>query len=235
VEYRVWSEIAGWPTFEGFLRAMGKCPEGWKLGRLDATKPHGPGNSQWVLIYPHLGKRHGQLRVQSVIRKDGKAYYHCLCDCGRTVDRRVKGKFADQSHCGHPEHSTIHGHAVGQGSPTYISWGRMMTRCYNPKSDRYKNYGAKGIRVTRRWHDFRLFLKDTGERPEGKSLGRFLDRGNYSSRTCAWMTSAEQGLNVRNNNALKKWEALRVTAIRKPPVSVGLEEVTARMSFGEQA
>jgi hypothetical protein len=39
------------------------------------------------------------------------------------------------------------------------------------------------------------------------------------------MMSTEQGLNVRNNNALKKWESLRATAIRKPPVSVGLEQI----------
>jgi hypothetical protein len=106
-----------------------------------------------------------------------------------------------------------HGHKAGalqsNGSPTYISWRKMHVRCYSPNSINYRNYGARGVRVTRRWHDFRLFLKDMGLRPEGTSLGRFLDRGNYSSRTCAWMTSAEQGLNVRNNNALKNWEALR--------------------------
>jgi len=86
-----------------------------------------------------------------------------------------------------------------------------MTRCNNSESDRYKNYGAKGVRVTRRWHKFENFLADMGERPEGKTLGRFLDRGNYSSVTCAWMTSAEQGLNVRNNNALRKWEQSGLT------------------------
>jgi len=42
-----------------------------------------------------------------------------------------------------------------------------------------------------------------------------------------WMTPAEQSLAQRNKRALKMWEALRATAIRKPPVSVGLEEVAA--------
>jgi len=222
-EYGAW-QTSGWPDFQEFLRVMGLCPEGCKLGRLDESKPHGPGNTAWVPKYSHLGKRHGQLEVQSVVRKGGRVYYRCLCDCGRPFDKRVSNAFSEQSHCGHPSHSTTHGHAIGQGSPTYISWGRMMTRCYNPNSARFKNYGARGVQVTCRWHKFENFLADMGPRPEGKTLGRFLDRGNYSSRTCAWMTSAEQGLNVRNNNALKNW-ALRATVLRKPPVSVELEQI----------
>jgi hypothetical protein len=103
------------------------------------------------------------------------------------------------------------GDAQQNGTPTYISWRKMLTRCENPNNIGYKHYGAKGIRVCRRWHDFRLFLKDMSPRPAGKSLGRFLDRGNYSSRTCAWMTNAEQGLNRRNNNALQRWEQFGLT------------------------
>ena len=99
----------------------------------------------------------------------------------------------------------------------------MLTRCYNPKCDRYKSYGAKGVRVTRRWHKFENFLSDMGPRPEGKTLGRFLDRGNYSSRNCRWMDRAEQGLNMRNNHALLKWQQLRAT-VRKPPTGVRLEQ-----------
>src|SRR5215472_7283993 len=30
-------------------------------------------------------------------------------------------------------------------------------RCYNPKSDRYRNYGAKGVTVCDRWQDFQNF------------------------------------------------------------------------------
>jgi hypothetical protein len=101
----------------------------------------------------------------------------------------------------------------------------MLSRCYNPSSDRHKNYGAKGIRVTRRWHKFESFLADMGPRPEGMTLGRILDRGNYEPGNVFWMTSAEQGLNVRNNNAMKKWESLRATLTCKPSVSVGLEQI----------
>ena len=37
-----------------------------------------------------------------------------------------------------------------------------------------------------------------GERPEGTSLGRILDMGNYEQGNCFWMTPAEQNLAKRN-------------------------------------
>ena len=229
-EYSAWQTARhGWPDFQEFLRALGLRPDGYEIGRLDPKKPHGPGNTAWVPVHPHVGKRYGQLEVLSVIRTaDDKLRYRCKCDCGRAVDRSTRNNgFTSGSHCGDNVHRLIHGHCRGpKDSPTFVSWSRMLTRCYNPKSDRYKNYGAKGVRVTRRWHKFENFLADMGPRPEGKTLGRFLDRGNYSSRICAWMNRAEQGLNMRNNHALLKWQQLRAT-IRKPPVTVELDRDSA--------
>ena len=95
---------------------------------------------------------------------------------------------------------------MGNTSPTYISWGRMLTRCYNPNAERYKTYGAKGVSVCERWGDFRNFLADMGERPEGKTLGRILDRGNYEPGNVFWMTHDEQVLASMNNRALQRWE-----------------------------
>jgi hypothetical protein len=226
-EYSAWRQAChGWPDFQEFLRVFGLRTEGHRIGRLDPKKPHGPGNTAWVPIHPHVGKHYGHLEVLSVFRTAaGKARYLCKCDCGRTVDRNTAKAFRDGSHCGDISHHVTHGHCRGpKDSPTLVSWQRMMIRCYNPKSDRYKNYGAKGVRVTRRWHKFENFLSDIGPRPEGKTLGRFLDRGNYSSRNCAWMTRAEQGLNMRNNHAILKWELSRATPVRKPPASTDQEQ-----------
>ena len=40
----------------------------------------------------------------------------------------------------------IHGHwARNAPTPTYVTWGSMMERCLNPKSNRYPTYGARGI------------------------------------------------------------------------------------------
>jgi|ERR1700689_2198644 len=95
----------------------------------------------------------------------------------------------------------------GCKSPTYVSWRRMMVRCYNPQNYNYKNYGGKGVSVCDYWSDFRMFLSDMGPRPKGTTLGRVLDRGNYEPGNVFWMTRLEQGLHRRNNNSLRRWES----------------------------
>lgn len=35
-----------------------------------------------------------------------------------------------------------------------------MSRCYNPNHSQYKYYGAKGVTVDDRWHDFWNFVED---------------------------------------------------------------------------
>lgn len=68
----------------------------------------------------------------------------------------------------------------------------MMSRCYQPSTSSYKNYGAKGVKVCDRWRDFANFLEDMGERPEGCTLGRTSDKGNYEPGNVSWQTKQEQ-------------------------------------------
>tara|TARA_B100000674_G_scaffold463313_1_gene444224 strand:+ start:439 stop:891 length:453 start_codon:yes stop_codon:yes gene_type:complete len=83
----------------------------------------------------------------------------------------------------------IHGMAK---TPTYNSWHKMMQRCYEPSSNRFYAYGAKGVSVHPSWHDFMSFVSDMGIRPEGTTLGRFEDKGNYEPGNVAWQTPEEQ-------------------------------------------
>jgi len=99
----------------------------------------------------------------------------------------------------------------------------MKRRCYNPNHRNYNNYGGSGIHVCDSWQAFRAFLADMEERPEGTTLGRILDRGDYEPGNCFWMTWEEQNLARKNNHALRRWELSRAT-VRKPPTSVGLEQ-----------
>lgn len=72
----------------------------------------------------------------------------------------------------------------------------MMARCYNPKEPGYESYGAKGIKVCERWHDFANFYADMHPRPEGKSLDRYPNgAGDYGPDNCRWATSREQIIN----------------------------------------
>ncbi len=44
--------------------------------------------------------------------------------------------------------------------PLYRRWKNMIDKCYKEKHKRYKFYGAKGVRVDERWHDFKNFVYD---------------------------------------------------------------------------
>jgi hypothetical protein len=76
----------------------------------------------------------------------------------------------------------------------------MIQRCYNPHSNAYKDYGAKGRTVCDRWlgeHGFEHFLEDMGECPGKKySIGRKNNQGDYYPENCGWETDDEQAKNT---------------------------------------
>ena len=43
---------------------------------------------------------------------------------------------------------------------TYSVWHNMIQRCYNPKSTEYIRYGALGVKVCLRWHNYENFKND---------------------------------------------------------------------------
>lgn len=73
----------------------------------------------------------------------------------------------------------------------------MKTRCFNPNSQQYYNYGARGITVCKRWLKFENFHADMGDKPDGMSLERINNDGNYEPGNCRWATAKEQQANTR--------------------------------------
>ena len=77
-------------------------------------------------------------------------------------------------------------------NPSYGCWEAMKQRCYNPNVKQFKDYGGRGITVCDRWRDsFVNFLDDMGERPEGYSIDRIDNNGNYELENCRFITIAE--------------------------------------------
>lgn len=74
----------------------------------------------------------------------------------------------------------------------------MLTRCTNPRNAKFKDYGARGIKVCDAWLMFEGFFSDMGERPAGTTLGRIDNDGDYTPSNCEWQTNIEQARNKRN-------------------------------------
>jgi hypothetical protein len=90
------------------------------------------------------------------------------------------------------------------GTSIYGSWYNMKTRCNNPKSTNYKQWGGRGIKVCDEWNLFAGFLKDMQDSYfQGASIERIDNDGNYCKENCKWATRKEQCRNRGNNLFIK--------------------------------
>ena len=94
-------------------------------------------------------------------------------------------------------------------TPEYRTWKTIIQRCTNQNNTHYKDYGGRGITVCDRWRNFINFYTDMGCRPEGKTIDRINNNGNYEKSNCRWATRAEQSQNQR----MKKNNKTGVTGV----------------------
>lgn len=143
--------------------------------------------------------------------KNKTRMWKCQCECGNII-------IVDESHlldghtkscgCIRGESRITHGHS---GTRIYSIYKHMLTRCYNPDADNYKDYGYRGIYVCDEWkndvNEFVTWAYANGyhdplpgePKKEWLSIERVDVNGPYAPWNCIWIKRYKQAENTRAN------------------------------------
>lgn len=91
----------------------------------------------------------------------------------------------------------------------------MLRRCYNQQADSYERYGARGVRVCKRWREsFTAFFEwalSHGWRV-GLQMERVQNNGPYSPDNCRFATRVENARNRRDNHLVSAFGEIKCLA-----------------------
>lgn len=156
---------------------------------------------------PMEGKKFGRWTVISRDERPNKrrVYWICRCDCG--TEKSVIGdslRSGVSNSCGCYHKDQLSNHRLSN-TRLYGKFQNMKDRCYNEKSQSYKNYGDRGIRICDEWlNDFQAFHDwaiANGYR-KGLSIDRIDNMGNYEPSNCQWTDVKTQSNNRRSNRLI---------------------------------
>lgn len=174
------------------------------------------------------GRPFGLLTALRRVGNDKQGHVIWLCRCVEGNEVEVRGDSLESGHiksCGclnqemraarrGPKHSNFkHGHGSRRDkNATYKTWCMLIQRCTNSNNSDWLRYGGANppVTVCDRWRDFQNFLTDLGERPEGMTLSRYLDTGNYELGNVEWGTKADQVAEAKGKRAMLALRAVHM-------------------------
>ena len=154
-----------------------------------------------------IGDKFGLRTVLELERVKGRKMALTRCDCGEEkyvrTDLLLRGLRVKCLMCSSVKHGMLN-------TGTWTSWKSMHGRCNDVGRHNYHRYGGRGIKVAARWGDFKSFYEDMGDRPEGFTIDRVDNNGDYTPENCRWISHAEQ----HRNKSTTKLNAVAVKVIR---------------------
>jgi len=208
-----------------------------------------------------VGHRSGALTIVSFeglkpFDRGKAAYFRFRCDCGKEFNAQKSNVLGKKFDCGHSIPDKGYSFPKGATSdPLHKVWWHMIDRCENPRNSSFKNYGARGIKVCRRWKvgdgvktGYECFLSDMGPRPDGMTIERVQRDGDYEPGNCVWLAKGDQSKNrrgvrlVRIGNQVKTipdwcaitgidyWTAIRRVSRGWPPDKAVTEPIRKRVA-----
>ena len=115
----------------------------------------------------------------------------------------------------------------------YVVWLNMISRCYNTSSQRFTNYGGRGIMVCDRWlESFDNFLSDVGHLWEqGLQIDRIDNDGNYEINNIRFTTKEEQSLNKTTTRKLSLGESTMTLSQWSKTLGIKMSTLLARIDY----
>ena len=161
------------------------------------------------------GKKFNRL---TVIKYLGHSKWLCKCDCGNhtiVAASRLKNGTTKSCGCLQLEFVKKGAHRIHGLSKSKLSYvlGNMIERCYNPKNNRYKHYGARGIRVCDEWLNNHKSFYDwalANGYHEGLSIDRIDNDKDYSPENCRFVDNTVQ-MNNRSDNHYLTYQGKTMT------------------------
>jgi hypothetical protein len=160
-----------------------------------------------------IGDLFERWRVISSAPDAGENMWWCECICPDGTKSLRSGRNLRRKHgksCGCLRREAVAARAKQprppaiSTTPEYRAWKGMWRRCNDPQNNKFKYYGARGIRMCKQWDcsrgidTFWRFLADVGPRPgQGYVLDRIDNDGDYEPGNCHWAPYTPQSRNRR--------------------------------------